>query len=73
MAATKLIAMHQNKGLTIDVALSKQPKDYEEFLWLLQRQDFEIKRGKHTAVRGKGGERFIRFRSLGDGYRESYI
>ncbi|MEE3497422.1 MAG: relaxase [Butyrivibrio sp.] len=59
--------------LAIDVALSKQPKDYEEFLWLLQRQDFEIKRGKHTAVRGKGGERFIRFRSLGDGYRESDI
>ena len=59
--------------LAIDVALSKQPKDYEEFLWLMQRQDFEIKRGKHTAVRGKGGERFIRFRSLGDGYRESDI
>ena len=59
--------------LAIDVALSKQPKDYEEFLWLLQRQDFEIKRGKYTAVRGKGGERFIRFRSLGDGYRESDI
>jgi len=42
-------------------------------LWLLQRQDFEIKRGKHTAVRSKGGERFIRFCSLGDGYRESDI
>lgn len=59
--------------LAIDVALSKQPKDYEEFMWLLQRQDYEIKRGKHTAVRGKGGECFIRFRSLGDGYRESDI
>ena len=59
--------------LAIDIALSKQPKDFDEFLWLLQQQDYEIKRGKHTAVRGKGGERFIRFRSLGDGYRESDI
>ena len=59
--------------LAIDIAMSKQPKDFDEFLWLLQRQDYEIKRGKHTAVRGKDGERFIRFRSLGDGYRESDI
>ena len=59
--------------LAIDIAMSKQPKDFDEFLWLLQRQDYEIKRGKHTAVKGKGGERFIRFRSLGDGYRESDI
>ena len=59
--------------LAIDIAVSKQPKDFDEFLWLLQRQDYEIKRGKHTAVKGKGGERFIRFRSLGDGYRESDI
>ena len=59
--------------LAIDIAMSKQPKDFDEFLWLLQRQDYEIKRGKHTAVKGKGGERFIRFRSLGNGYRESDI
>ena len=59
--------------LAIDIAVSKQPKDFDEFLWLLQRQDYEIKRGKHTAVKGKGGERFIRFRSLGNGYRESDI
>jgi len=59
--------------LAIDIAMLKQPKDFDEFLWLLQRQDYEIKRGKHTAVKGKGGERFIRFRSLGDGYRESDI
>ncbi len=59
--------------VAIDVALSKKPKDYEEFLRLLREQDFEVKRGKHTAVRGKGGDRFIRFRSLGDGYSEAEI
>lgn len=57
----------------IDKALSRKPKDFDEFLALLQEQDYEIKRGKHTAVRVKGGRRFIRFRSLGDGYKEADI
>ena len=59
--------------LAIDKALAKQPSDFEEFLHFLQQQEYEIKRGKHTAVRAKGGQRFIRFRSLGDGYREADI
>jgi hypothetical protein len=36
-------------------------------------QGYEIKRGKHTAVRGKGQKRFIRFRSLGKGYTEDEL
>lgn len=59
--------------VSIDKALAKQPTDYEEFLHFLHQQEYEIKRGKHTAVRAKGGQRFIRFRSLGDGYREADI
>ena len=59
--------------VSIDKALAKQPTDYEEFLHFLHQQEYEIKRGKHTAVRVKGGQRFIRFRSLGDGYREADI
>lgn len=59
--------------ISIDKTLAQQPRDFDEFLLLLQRQDYEIKRGKHTAVRAKSGQRFIRFRSLGDGYRESDI
>ena len=57
----------------IDRVLAKQPRDFEEFLLLLQKEDYEIKRGKHTAVRAKGGKRFIRFRSLSDGYKEADI
>ena len=37
------------------------------------RQGFEVKRGKHTAVKGKGQKRFIRFRTLGTGYGEDEI
>ena len=32
-----------------------------------------MKRGKYTAVKGKGQKRFIRFRTLGTGYGEDEI
>ncbi len=57
----------------IDDILKHKPKDFEEFLRLLEQRGYDIKQGKHTAVRGKGQERFIRFRSLGDGYTEEAI
>ena len=34
---------------------------------------YEVKRGKHTAVKGKGQKRFIRFRTLGTVYGEDEI
>lgn len=57
----------------IDEILAKQPRSYEEFLQMLIEKDYEIKRGKNTAIRGKGQKRYIRFRSLGDGYTEADI
>ena len=43
------------------------------FLQKLEQQGYEVKRGKHTAVKGKGQKRFIRFRTLGTGYSEDEI
>ena len=57
----------------IDKVLAREPKDYEEFLRMLQEEDYEIKRGKNTAIRGKAQKRFIRFNSLEEGYREEDI
>lgn len=57
----------------VDEALAKKPKDFEEFLHLLEQDGYHCKRGKHTAVRKEGQERFIRFRSLGEGYTEEEI
>ena len=57
----------------IDTILAKQPKDFEVFLQMLEQQGYEVKRGKHTAVKGKGQKRFIRFRTLGTGYSEDEI
>lgn len=52
----------------IDAALLQKPKDLAEFLKLLMEQGYEIKQGKNLAIRGKGQKRFIRFKSLGEGY-----
>lgn len=54
----------------IDALLEKKPKDFEALLALLEEAGYEWKQGKYMAVRGKGQKRFIRFRSLGEGYTE---
>ena len=57
----------------IDTILAEKPEDYETFLQKLERQGYEVKRGKYTSVKGKGQKRFIRFRTLGNGYGEDEI
>lgn len=57
----------------IDEVLARNPTTYEEFLQMLLEKDYEIKKGKHTAIRGKGQKRFIRFSSLGAGYTQADI
>lgn len=54
----------------IDQALLQKPDDFQKLLQLLAQEDYEIKRGKNTAIRGKEQKRFVRFKSLGDGYSE---
>ncbi len=57
----------------LDFILAQQPEDFEKLLEMLTQKDYEIKRGKHTAIRGKEQKRFIRFRSLGEGYSEENL
>ncbi len=54
----------------INVALTKNPRSFDELLLRLEEAGFEIKRGKHIAVRGKNQKRFVRMDSLGKGYSE---
>ena len=51
----------------------KKPKDFDEFLQMLEVAEYEIKKGKNISVRGNGQKRFIRLSSLPEGYRESDI
>lgn len=78
---SKTTYIHEDRGPSfrdklrdaVDIALSKKPKSYDDFLSVLSTLGYEIKRGKHTAVRGNGQQRFIRFRSLGKGYTEDEL
>ena len=57
----------------IDGILEKKPPDFEAFLQELEQQGYEIKRGKYTSIKGNRQKRFIRFRTLSDGYSEDEI
>ncbi len=59
--------------LTIDSILSRKPKTFSDFLKELQDAGYEIKQGKHLAVKGHDQKRFIRLSSLGEGYTEADI
>nr|WP_314157146.1 relaxase/mobilization nuclease domain-containing protein [Stomatobaculum longum] len=50
-----------------------KPKTYEDFLRELQNAGYELKRGKHISVCGKGQKRFIRLKSLGEHYSEENL
>ena len=55
------------------ILLNEKPVDFEIFLKKLEQQGYEVKRGKHTSVKGARQKRFIRFRTLGTGYGEDEI
>ena len=55
------------------ILLNEKPVDFEIFLQKLEQQGYEVKRGKHTSVKGARQKRFIRFRTLGTGYGEDEI
>lgn len=57
----------------IDRILGEHPEDFNAFLQKLRESGYEVKTGKHVGIRGPGQKRFIRLRSLGDGYTEEDI
>ena len=60
-------------GVIDTILMNEKPADFEAFLSTLERQGYEIKRGKYTSVKGPRQKRFIRFKILGEGYSEEKI
>ena len=56
----------------LDIALSKNPKSFEELL-LFMEEKYEIKGGKNLAFKGKNQKHFIRMNSLGEGYSQKEL
>ena len=69
----KKSSMRDGLCADIDQILRDKPKDFIEFIKLMSDKGFEVKDGKHIAFRGKDQKRFIRMRSLGEGYSEEEI
>lgn len=57
----------------IDQALRQKPKNFEELVQLLAEMGYEFQDGKHKAFKGKEQKRFLRLRSLGEGYSEDEL
>ena len=57
---------------TIDRCIFKA-QSWDDFLILMQRENYEIKTGKHIAFRAEGQERFTRAKTLGADYSEEQI
>lgn len=52
----------------IDAAMRQKPQSFQELAGLLEQAGYEYQEGKHPAIRGKNQKKFIRFKSLGEGY-----
>lgn len=62
-------------GIREDIlnCLHEYPADFNNLLEMMNGKGYEIKCGKHTAIRGKKQKRFIRFRSLGEEFSEENL
>lgn len=69
----KPITHSQKLRDAIDEILSKKPSDFDAFLLQMEQAGYSIKQGKHLAFKNKEQKRFIRLRSLGEGYLEEEI
>lgn len=63
---------HDKLKKAIDDTISESVS-FDDFLYALEMEGYEIKRGKHIAFRAPGQERFIRAKSIGDSYTEEAI
>ena len=57
----------------IDTVLKQKPKSFDGFVQALADMGFEFKDGKQPAFKGENQKRFIRLRSLGEGYSKEGI
>jgi hypothetical protein len=69
----KSITHSQDLRNTIDEILSKKPTDFDDFLLQMEEAGYCIKQGKYLAFKNNEQKRFIRLRSLGEGYLEKEI
>ena len=59
--------------IVIDQALKKKPNTIDELIKLLEQAGYQVKRGKYISCRLQNQKKYIRLRSLGEGYSEAEL
>lgn len=65
---TKPLSHSEKLRQTINKILSKKPANFDVFLCEIKQVGYEIKHGKYLAFKSVEQKKYIRLRSLGDGY-----
>lgn len=65
--------MRNELRAVIDSCLKQNPENLDAFYQLLQEQGYELKGGKHPAVKGRRQKKYIRLDSLGEDYTQNDI
>ncbi len=65
--------MRNELGSVIDSCLKQNPENLNAFYQLLPEHGYELKCGKHPAVKGRRQKKFIRLDSLGEDYTQDAI
>lgn len=69
----KPLSHREKLRCAIDAALTQKPADFDTFLSALKAAGVEVKQGKWLSFRTRNDTKFIRLRSLGEGYSEQEI
>jgi hypothetical protein len=69
----KPVTHSQKLRSIIDEILLQKPIDFNDFLLQMEQAGYSIKQGKYLAFKSKEQKKFIRLRSLGEGYTDEEI
>lgn len=69
----KTVSYSEKLRYVIEEVLKSRPKDFDKFLYRMELNGYEVKRGKYVSFKGAEQKKFIRLRSLGDGFSEEDI
>ena len=59
--------------IAIDQAMRNKPKTIDELIKLLEQAGYDVKRGKYISCKLENQKKYIRLRSLGEGYSEAEL
>lgn len=69
----KKMTISEKIRIDVEECILQKPKDFEKFISMLKEKGYDIKRGKHIAVKSKEQQRFKRLSTLGKNFSEEKL